>query len=117
MMALRTPGEYFIVDTAAEDAIASYPDRAVPSQTNPQGTIRTNGPGFHIFSGSSDKSALWIETVEGLSTVRTRMETTAAEEAGQYFVFSSRDHAILARINTLARPPAISKPQSEADVA
>ena len=60
---------------------------------------------------------LWIETVEGLSTVQTPMETTAAEEAGQYFVFSSRDQAILARINTLARPRAISKPQPDADVA
>ena len=57
-------------------------------------------PRFDIFSGQIDKNALWIETVEGLSNARERMEQIAAEKPGQYFIFSSLSHAVLAQIET-----------------
>ena len=59
-------------------------------------------PRFDIFSGQIDKNALWIETVEGLSNARERMEQIAAEKPGQYFIFSSLSHAVLAQIETFA---------------
>ena len=59
---------------------------------------------YDIFCGASDKDAIWIEVVEGLSNARERMEQIAAEKPGHYFVFSSRDHSILARIETFATP-------------
>ena len=44
-------------------------------------------PRFDIFSGQIDKNALWVETVEGLSNARERMEQIAAEKPGQVFHF------------------------------
>jgi len=55
---------------------------------------------FDIFAGSSDADALWVEAVEGLSNARERMEQIAAEKPGRYFVFCSRDHTILAQVET-----------------
>jgi hypothetical protein len=60
-------------------------------------------PRFDIFSGQIDKNALWIETVEGLSNARERMEQIAAEKPGQYFIFSSLSHAVLAQVETFTR--------------
>jgi len=57
---------------------------------------------FDIFSGQIDKNALWIETVEGLSRARERMEQIAAEKPGQYFIFSPLSHAVLAQVETFA---------------
>ncbi|HWF38236.1 MAG TPA: hypothetical protein VG322_06945 [Candidatus Acidoferrales bacterium] len=59
-------------------------------------------PRFDIFSGHIDKNALWIETVEGLSNARERMEQIATEKPGQYFIFSPMSHAVLAQIETFA---------------
>src|SRR5215472_6514512 len=61
-------------------------------------------PLFSVFSGVPDKNAVWIETVAGLSNARERMEAIAAEKPGQYFVFSPRDHTILAKIETQKKP-------------
>ena len=60
-------------------------------------------PKFDIFSGRIDKNALWIESVEGLSNARERMEQIATEKPGQYFIFSSMSHSVLAQIETFAR--------------
>ena len=58
-------------------------------------------PRFDIFSGSFKKRDLmWIEAVLGLSKARARMEELAAEAPGEYFVFSMRSRAILAKIDT-----------------
>jgi DNA-binding NarL/FixJ family response regulator len=57
-------------------------------------------PVFDIFFGVPDKNAVWIETAAGLSNARERMEAIAAQEPGQYFVFSRRDHTILAKTET-----------------
>jgi hypothetical protein len=58
-------------------------------------------PIFDIFRGGpSDKDAVWIESVEGLSSARERMQQIAVVTPGQYFVFSRSSHYILARIDT-----------------
>lgn len=57
-------------------------------------------PGFDIFTGTSDKDAIWLEAVEGLSHARARMYEIAAQIPGQYFIFSPSDHEILARTET-----------------
>jgi len=43
---------------------------------------------FDIFSGTQ-KNAAWIETVEGLSAARERLQQIAREKPGQYFIFSA----------------------------
>ena len=62
--------------------------------------IQVKEPTFDIFSGASDKDALWVEAVQGLARARERMEEIAAEKPGQYFLFSTASHAILGRIET-----------------
>jgi hypothetical protein len=57
-------------------------------------------PSFDIFTGTSDKDAIWLEAVEGLSNARARMHEIAAQIPGQYFIFSPGDHQILARTET-----------------
>jgi hypothetical protein len=61
-------------------------------------------PTFDIFSGASDKDALWVEAVEGLSKARERMEQIAAEKPGPYFLFSGASHSILARVEIFPKP-------------
>lgn len=56
-----------------------------------------NVPLFDVFAGIADKNARWIETVAGLANARDRMLAIAAEKPGFYFVFSRRDHSILAQ--------------------
>lgn len=64
-------------------------------------------PRFDIFSGTTDKDAIWIEAVPGLANARKRMEELAIEAPGKYFVFSVSSRAVLAQTDTtmtLARP-------------
>ena len=60
-------------------------------------------PVFDIFFWVPDKN-VWMETVAGLSNARKRMEAIAAQKPGQYFVFSPRDHTILAKIERQEKP-------------
>jgi len=46
-------------------------------------------PNYHVFSGSRDKDALWLESIEGLGAANERMEQLAAEKPGPYFIFST----------------------------
>ena len=55
---------------------------------------------FEIFAGSGDNDAMWLETVEGLANARQRMEGLAAQVPGQYFVYSIRSRAVLAKTDT-----------------
>ena len=57
-------------------------------------------PTFHIFMGTFDKDAEWLEAVEELSIARQRMEEIAAAAPGRYFVFGQDSHAVLARMDT-----------------
>ena len=58
---------------------------------------------FDIFSGTR-KDAVWIETVEGLSAARERLQQIAAEKPGQYFIFSALTRASVCEIETFAIP-------------
>ena len=60
-------------------------------------------PTFDIFAGPTDKDAIWVDAVEGLSNARARMHEVAAIIPGEYFVFFSRDRSILARTETFSR--------------
>ncbi len=51
-----------------------------------------------------DKEAMWVETVNGLSSARERMETIAMLKPGNYFVFSRTDHSILAKMTIQEKP-------------
>lgn len=55
---------------------------------------------FDIFSGTSDKDARWLESVEGLSEARERMEHIAAVRPGAYFLYDPLSHSILAKSGT-----------------
>jgi len=70
---------------------------------------RLKVPVFDIFAGLADKDAVYLETVAGLSSARERMEAIAAKEPGRYFVFSPRDHTILAKTETREKPERVSK--------
>jgi hypothetical protein len=60
-------------------------------------------PLFDVFSGASEKDAVWLESVEGLSDTRRRMERLAANVPGAYFLYSPLSHSILAKIDTRKR--------------
>ena len=57
-------------------------------------------PTFDIFRGAPNKDAVWVEAVQGLSAARERMEQLAAEKSGEYFLFSTSSHTVLARTET-----------------
>jgi len=57
-------------------------------------------PQYDIFSGASDKSALWLEAVDGLGNALGRMKELASATPGAYFVFSTRTRQVLASIDT-----------------
>jgi hypothetical protein len=61
-------------------------------------------PTFDVFSGTPGEHPLWLETVEGLSNARERMEQLAAKEPGRYFAFSPLNNAALSRIETFREP-------------
>ena len=55
---------------------------------------------FDIFSGDTDRDALWRESVEGIDQARQRMRELAEKRPGSYFIFHVRTHGILDRICT-----------------
>jgi len=59
-------------------------------------------PSFDIFSVGPKNNPLWIESVEGLSNARERMEQIAANAPGQYFIFSISSSSMLAQIERFA---------------
>lgn len=60
-------------------------------------------PAFDIFSGTPDTNACWLETVEGLSDARARMEVVAAQAPGQYFVFCTETQTVMAQTETFSK--------------
>jgi len=58
---------------------------------------------FDIFSGTR-KNATWIETVEGLTAARERLQQIASEKPGQYFIFSALTSISVYEIETFAIP-------------
>jgi hypothetical protein len=65
---------------------------------------------FDLFSGTLYDDAHWLECVEGLANARERMEQIAAENPGQYFLFSILDQAVLAQIETFKKPEVSNGP-------
>lgn len=96
----RIPGNYFVRHMETHEVLASLRCEAedTASANTPCGPAKE--PPFDIFCGSPDKNASWYETVKGLANARARMEQIARVRPGSYFVFSRRDHSILARIET-----------------
>jgi len=71
---------------------------------------------FDIFSGTQ-KNAAWIETVEGLSTARERLQQIAREKPGQYFIFSALTRISVCEIETFAIPHPSRMKRSKAEGA
>jgi hypothetical protein len=63
-------------------------------------------PTFDVFTGTSHKNGIWLDSVEGLSNARARMHDLAAQIPGQYFVCSIGGDAILAEVETFKKPDA-----------
>jgi hypothetical protein len=61
-------------------------------------------PTFDIFAGTSDKDARWLESVEGLSNARERLEQIAAVRPGAYFLYSPLSRSVLAKSDTRKQP-------------
>jgi hypothetical protein len=66
-------------------------------------------PAFDIFSGMSRRHARWIEAVHGLSNASECMWQIAEESPGCYFIYSSREGAILTKIETFEKLQAVPK--------
>jgi hypothetical protein len=60
-------------------------------------------PSFDIFSGTPDKSPVWIESIRGLSKARAEMERIAEKTPGRYFLFSAASNGILVQIETFEK--------------
>lgn len=68
---------------------------------------------YDIFRGTTNKDALWVEAVAGLSSARRRMDEIAKESPGRYFVFDQERHAIIARADTRRTTRVLSPRKSE----
>lgn len=56
---------------------------------------------FDIFSGRfGDGNAMWVQAVEGLGNAADRMKQLAAESPGPYFVYSTQQRIVVARIDS-----------------
>lgn len=61
-------------------------------------------PIFDIFTGTTMKNAIWLESVEGLSNARARMNEIAAQIPGRYFIWSCLSQTILIKVETVTKP-------------
>jgi len=66
-------------------------------------------PELDIFSGKTERDAIWLESVKGLEVAIARMEQIAAEKPGQYFVFSTASNTVLAKTNGISEAEAKRK--------
>jgi len=71
-------------------------------------------PTFDIFRGSLDIGALWIESVDGLTSAVKLMKKRAKSRPGPYFVFDFLAYKVLASTDTSPhpkrKPPTRKKP-------
>jgi len=97
-MAERIPGDYFIRHMVTGEILVSVRHT---EESESGGKVETGKESlFDIFCGAPDKNAAWYERVEGLANARARMEQIAKIRPGKYFLFSRRDHSILAQLET-----------------
>ena len=105
-MAERIPGNYFVRHMITREVVLML--RCEEEEDAPSRKVTSAGQSaFDIFCGAPDKNASWYESVEGwyesvegLMNARARMEQIARIRPGKYFVFSRRDHSILAQVET-----------------
>jgi hypothetical protein len=71
---------------------------------------------LHIFSGTP-KNARWVESAEGLSNARERMEQLAAAKPGQYFIVSIGSGSILAQTETFLQRQRVSESNDQISAA
>ena len=62
--------------------------------------VHMSEPTLDIFSGTSDRDARWLESIQGLSKARGRMERLAEVRPGAYFLYDPLSHSILAKSDT-----------------
>lgn len=97
-MAERIPGNYFVRHMVTRKVLASVRNHQ-EGDAEPEVTLGKQPP-FDIYCGAPDKNAAWYETVDGLANARARMEQISRIRPGKYFLFSRRDHSILAQVET-----------------
>jgi hypothetical protein len=64
---------------------------------------------FDIFAGVFQQNAIWLEAVQGLLQATERMEQIASKKPGQYFVFCSATHAVVASTDSFAKHDSAAK--------
>ena len=72
---------------------------------------------FEIFALKSNQTAVFLESVPGLSAARERMDQIAANAAGRYLLVSSENRAVIARTETfkqaIAPSSRVSRPPEQ----
>jgi len=58
---------------------------------------------YDVFSGSPEKTAVWLEAANDLKTAEERIKQLSLSRPGKYFIYSCRAHAIVARVDTSAK--------------
>lgn len=61
---------------------------------------------YDVFAGEPGKDALWVQAVAGLENAQQRMRQIATEKPGRYFLFCAAEDAVIAQIESFARPQA-----------
>ena len=61
---------------------------------------------YDVFAGDPGKDALWVQAVAGLENAQQRMRQIATDKPGKYFLFCAAEDAIIAQIESFARPQA-----------
>jgi DNA-binding NtrC family response regulator len=82
-------------------------------RASPRASVSDDAPKFDIFSGAPDRDAVWVCAVRGLANAKERMEETAVERPGRYFIFNAFDRTVLAQTETFAQRARLSKAQTE----
>jgi len=62
---------------------------------------------YDVFSGSPDGSGagpVWLEATVDLKTAEERIRQLSLSRPGKYFIYSSRAHAVVARVDTSVKP-------------
>lgn len=103
--------------------MASSPKHGSP---DPTGVVKPDGHAiehdglaieqntYDIFSGESDRDAIWLEVVAGIEQARVRMQQIADADPGKYFIFDTRIGEVIARLHTKTKFDGKAKPQSGA---
>jgi hypothetical protein len=103
------------VDAMIQHLLVGHSGKPCPAGHRPivQPVEPTREPAYDIFSGFTNKDAVWIEAVASLSKARRRMEEIARKSPGRYFLFSQETHSVVERIDTRNSGRSLSPRKSE----